>query len=71
MDYFTSHIGVIAGAAILIAAVAVAWWLLLDYNAKLKERRAAARRAAAEAKKAAEASEGSEGSEPEHDSDEA
>ena len=47
MEYFTSHIGVIAAAAILVAGLAVAWWCMLDYNSKLKARRAAARRAEA------------------------
>ena len=51
MEYFTSHIGVIAAAAILVAGLAVAWWCMLDYNSKLKARRAAARRAEAERKR--------------------
>ena len=51
MEYFTSHIGVIAAAAILVAGLAVAWWCMLDYNSKLKARRAAARRVEAERKR--------------------
>ena len=51
MEYFISHIGVIAGAAILVAGLAVAWWWMLDYNSRLKARRAAERRAQAEAAK--------------------
>ena len=50
MEYFVSHIGVIFGAACLIALAAVAWWYLMDKNARLKRQRAEARRAAAQSR---------------------
>ena len=48
MEYFVSHIGVIFGGAVFVAAAAVAWWYLTDKNARLKRQRAEARRKAAE-----------------------
>ncbi len=54
MDYFVSHIGIIFVAALVIAAVAVAWWYLMDKNARLKRQRAEARKQAAEANRQAE-----------------
>lgn len=54
MNYFVGHIGVIFVAACIIAAVAVAWWYLMDKNARLKRQRAEARRQAAVAKRQTE-----------------
>ncbi len=39
MDYFLSHIGTIFVAGLLIGAVAVIWWYLMEKNAKLKRER--------------------------------
>ncbi len=50
MDYFVSHIGVISIAACFIGLVAVAWWLLTDWNAKLRKKRTEARLKNAETK---------------------
>lgn len=49
MGYFLSHIGVIFGAACFVAFAAVAWWYLMETNARLRRQRAEARRKAAEA----------------------
>lgn len=60
MEYFVSHIHTILIAAIAIAGVALAWGGLLNYNAVLKARRAAARKAEAERKKDLEREESAE-----------
>ncbi|MBR2674811.1 MAG: hypothetical protein IKE52_05095 [Mogibacterium sp.] len=46
MEYFTSHIGVIFGAACFVAIAATSWWYLTEKNAELKRQRAKARREA-------------------------
>ena len=52
MEYFFSHIGIVFIAALLVAVVAVAWWLLTERNAVLIRQRAKARKERAEAGKA-------------------
>lgn len=54
MDYFLDHIGVIFGASLAVAGVAVGWWYLLEKNAELKRQRAEARKKEAIRKRAAE-----------------
>lgn len=54
MEYFISHIGVIAGAACFVAIAAIAWWYLTEKNAELKRQRAKARAAAAKIKEPGE-----------------
>ena len=49
MEYFVSHIGVVFAAACFVALAAVAWWYLMDKNARLKRQRAEARRQASQA----------------------
>ena len=47
MEYFISHIGIIFLAACFVAVAAIAWWYLMDKNARLKRKRAEARKVAA------------------------
>jgi hypothetical protein len=51
MEYFISHFGIIFIVACIIAAVAVAWWYLMERNAANIRQRAEARKNAAEGRK--------------------